>query len=288
MKGRPIPSSTFVVARRATVALLLLMAGSAGPLSAQASGIVLGVLPFDATRIDSTLRSLGFGIADLIATDIAMITRLRVVERGRLGDVLREQQLARGAAFDPSRAPRVGQLLKANRLLAGSLIANRSNQLVFQARLINAINGTVDTAVNATASLTDILEAEKQLTFQVLDRMGVVITPRERSLIEQRPTRNLAALLAYGQGVEEEINGNFAAARRSFRRAATLDPSFRGATNRQRQSEAIALRTEGTVVQGVIDLVSPTQPIVPRQPPPGNPITSPVSRGTLIITIKRP
>lgn len=270
------------------IAALSVMASSS--VRAQSpSTLVIGILPFDASRVDSTLRSLGFGIADLIATDIAMIKRLRVVERTRLGDVLREQQLAQQATFDPSRAPRLGQLLRANRLVAGSLLSSPSSQLMFEARILDAERGTVDTAVTAAANLNDILEAQKQITFRLLDRLGVVVTPREKTMIEERPTRSLAALLAYGQGVQDDVSGNFSAARKSFRRAAALDPSFRGAVNRQKQSEAAALRTEGTVVQGVVDVVNPALPNVPRQPQPSNPTTSvPVLRGSIVIPILRP
>jgi TolB-like protein len=274
------------------IAMATLALGALVPLQragAQATRIVVGVLPFDAGRADSTLRPLGFGIADLIATDLAMIERLRVVERLRLGDVLREQQLTLGRAFDPSGAPRLGQLMRANRLVAGSLLASPNNQLLFEARILNADNGAVDTALRATANPTDILEAQKQITFGILARLGIGLTPRERSLIEQRPTRSLAALIAYGQGVDAELNGNFAAARRAFGRAATLDPSFRGAVTRLQQSNAIAIRTQGTLVQGVVNVVNPPLPRVPQQPPTGT-IISPGQQlvGTVIVTISRP
>ncbi|MGQ0646440.1 MAG: CsgG/HfaB family protein [Gemmatimonadaceae bacterium] len=264
-----------------------------GPAVAHAQGtpLVIGVLPFDATRADTALRPLGFAIADLIATDFAMVQRLRVVERLRLGEVLREQQLARTGVVDRTVAPRVGRLMRANRLVAGALVTGASNRLVFEARIVNVESGVVDTALQrATANVADILDAQKQITFGLLGRLGIGLTPRERSVIEQRPTRNLGALLAYGQGVQEEVNGNFAGARRAFRRASTLDPSFRAAVTRLQQTNAIAIRTEGTIVQGVVDVVNPSLPHVPTQPPAGTIVTPGLSlpRGTIVVTISRP
>lgn len=267
----------------------LILASPPQPLHAQGTRLVVGVLPFDAGRADSTLRPLGFGIADLIATDLAMVQRLRVVERLRLGEVLREQDLARGGAFDPTNAPRLGQLMRANRLVAGSLLASPNNRLLFEARILNADNGVVDTAVRATADPVDILDAQKQITFGIFQRLGIGLTPRERAAIEQRPTRSLAALIAYGQGVDAELNGNFALARRSFQRAASIDPSFRSAVTRLQQSNAIAIRTQGTMVQGVVSVVNPSLPRVPQQPPAGTIITpGQVLLGTVIVTITRP
>lgn len=258
-------------------------------LLAQRSTLVVGVLPFDASRADTGLRALGFGIADLIATDLATIQRLRVVERLRLGDVLREQDLARNASFDVARGPRVGQLLRADRLVAGSLVSVQGGRLAFEARLVNVGTSAIDTALRATANPADILDAQKQLTFALLSRLGIGITPRERADIEQRRTRNLAAVLAYGQGVEEELNGNFAAARRHFRRAASLDPAFTTASIRLQESRTIALRNEGNLLGSVVDGIIPGLPGAPVQPPAGTAFQPGfLPRGTIVVTISRP
>ena len=276
-----------LTARACAIAIAWLLVCSRA--QAQSTTLVIGVLPFDASRADTNFRALGFGIADLVSTDLAMVQRLRVVERLRIGDVLREQDLAKGEAFDPATAPRVGQLMRANRLVAGSLLPGPNSRLLFEARVVIVESGVVDTALRATADPVDILDAQKQLTFGLLRRLGVELTPRERSIIEQRPTRNLAAVLAYGQGVEEEINGNFAAARRSFRRAASLDPGFRTALTRLQQSNAVSLRAEGAAVQGVLGVLTPPLPSAPIQPPVGA-VFQPgfLPKGTIIVTITRP
>lgn len=259
------------------------------PSQAQRTNLVVGVLPFDATRADTSLRALGYGIADLIATDFAIIQRLRVVERLRLGDVLREQQLARTAAFDAGTPPRLGRMLNADRLVAGALVSGAGNRLLFEARLINVATAAIDTAVRATANPADILDAQKQITFALLGKLGIQLTPRERSEIEQRRTRNLSAVLAYGQGVEEEVNGNFAAARRAFSRAASLDPAFTNARTRLQESRQVALRTEGTLVRGVVEGIIPGLPGAPAQPPAGTAFQPGfLPRGSVVVTISRP
>lgn len=255
-----------------------------------ADTLTLGVLPFETSLADSALRPLGFALADLIASDIASLRRVTVVEQTRLGDVLRELEFARSALVDPATAPRTGRLLGANRLVLGSLV-RAGGDLVFAARIVNTGSGVVDTALRpARVNPNDILVGQKAITLALLGRLGMQLSPRERTTIEQRPTRSLAALLAYGQGVEEELNGNFSAARRSFRRASSLDPGFNHARTRMKQSEMNAIRREATLVSRVVDNVNPSFPGVPRSPQPGL-ATDPVfaeRRGFIVITFTRP
>jgi len=260
-----------------------------GPAQQRTDSLIIGVLPFASASVDTALQPLAFAIADLLVADLAVVSRVTLVERARLGEVLREGALARSAAFDPTTAPRAGRLLGANRLVFGTL-AGRGGQLVFEARLANVPLGTVDTAVRAQANLNDILAAQNELAFRLFARLGITLTPAERSEIEQRPTRNLAALLAYGRGVEQELNGNFLAARRHYRQAATADPNFREAEVRWREVGIRAIRTETSLVGGVVDRINPGAMRVPRMALPGLPgdPSYPVAIGIIVITISRP
>ena len=73
----------------------------------------LGVTPFRLTGNDATLTALGFAIADLLTTDLSRSAQLQLVERARLGDVLRELDLAKSGRVDSTSAPRAGKLLGA-------------------------------------------------------------------------------------------------------------------------------------------------------------------------------
>ena len=50
----------------------------------------------------------------------------------------------------------------------------------------------------------------------------------------------LAALLAYGRGVQRQLDGDFRGALDEFRRARRLDPSFRAARDRGDQARALS------------------------------------------------
>jgi TolB-like protein len=248
---------------------------------------VIGVLPFAVDAKDTLLGPLAYGLTDLLATDLARSRRLTLVERARLGALLREQDLATRGVVDPATAPRVGQLLQAQRIVGGSLQRHGENEIRFGARVMDAEAGREETALDATASLDDVLAAEKEVAFRLFEHLGINLTPEERALVEQRPTRNLPALLAYGRGVESEVNGQYAAAARWFRRATALDPGFANAVSRARTASANASQIAAA---SAIRNVNP-----PREPIAAEPLRGvatdaafPASRATVVITITRP
>lgn len=252
------------------------------------SAQLLGVMPFSVAQSDTLLEPLSFGIAELLSTDLSRSARLTLVERARLGEVLRELSLSDAVRVDSSSAPRVGQLLQAHQLVLGALRFAPNRDLVFAARISDATTGRIDTALVASAPLSDVLAAEKAVAFRLFDQLGVNLTPAERARVEQVPTRNLGALVAYGQGVRAEVNGQYAAAYRAYRKAAKLDPKFANA--KDRAQELRSALTFQTVATTAVDRVNRPIESVPLVPTPGlsTDPAFPSSVATVIITITRP
>src|SRR5207247_1313926 len=69
---------------------------------------------------DSGVQPLSRGLAELIATDLAYIRTLRLLERLQIGMLLDELKLGRSDRVDPATAARVGRLLRAERLVQGT------------------------------------------------------------------------------------------------------------------------------------------------------------------------
>ncbi|MDF1504478.1 CsgG/HfaB family protein, partial [Roseisolibacter sp. H3M3-2] len=208
---------------------------------ALAPGAVLGIPPFAVAAADTALAPLGYALADLLATDLSRSSRVTLVERTRLGEVLRELDLAAAGRVDSATAPRVGRILQAQRLLVGSVgTLGDANTLRLGVRVADVQSGALATTIDAQAPLADVLAAEKALALRLFDALGIVLTPAERRVVEERPTRNLAALLAYGRGVQRQLDGDFRGAVDEFRRARRLDPSFRQARDRGEQARSLS------------------------------------------------
>ena len=211
-----------------------------GELAATAGDpAVVAVLPFRFTGGDSRLRPLERGLADLTVTDLARIASLRVVERAQVQALLDEIDLGSSRRADSSLAVRGGRILQAGRIVQGAITQLPGDATI---RLDGAVVDVPTAEVRAARGTDDRLDAlfemQKRFTFSILDALGVQPSADERTAIEQRPTRSLAAFLAYSNGLVESDAGRLDAADRSFGEALRLDPSFGLARVRQQETQA--------------------------------------------------
>ena len=187
------------------------------------------VTPFTVAARDTILRPLGFGMADLLANDLAKSPELRLVERTQTEAILRELNLVDDGITDPREAPRVGRLIGARRILIGNAAMMPGGGVRLSARVVDAIAGTVQDLVSADAPLDRIIDAEKALALLLFERLGITLTPSQRLSIEQRQSNQLAALVAYGRGVQAEAKGDATGAIAAFEEASRLDAAFSAA-----------------------------------------------------------
>jgi hypothetical protein len=195
------------------------------------------VLPFTVAERDTLLTPLGFGIADLLSTD-------------------------------PRSAPRVGKLMGARRLLIGSIMAPKQGTVRLNARVVDVISGTVQELTTADAPLDRIVDAEKELALLLFERLGIVLTPAQRTLVEQKQTTQLAAVVAYGRGVDADAHGDVAAALAAYSDAARIDVTFSAARSQSVAAAPASQQSHSTAVQRVMDLSATAinQPIATRIP----------------------
>jgi hypothetical protein len=97
------------------------------------------VAPLHADQSDTDSKRLGETIADMLAIALADQGNMRVVERGKLVDLLQEQKLALSGLVDPATAARMGKLLAAEVVVVGSLIETKAK--VRGAILVVAVDG---------------------------------------------------------------------------------------------------------------------------------------------------
>jgi TolB-like protein len=264
----------------------------------------LGVPPVAVRSVDNRLAPLSYALADLLTTDLARSRQLTLVERTRLGDVLRELELSASGRVDTATAPRVGRLVSARRLVLGGLDQlPAEGGLRIGVRLADVERGRIEQSIDAQAPLADILAAEKELVFRIFEALGVTLSPAERAEIEQRPTADIAALLAYGAGVQAEYLGDFRTAASEYRRAQRLDPRFLLAAMRAREARARAesgtsfpqllpgLRARDAAIASTIDRINRPLDVVTgvtrNTGGPADP-SFPSTAATILITITRP
>jgi TolB-like protein len=214
----------------------------------------VAVPPFRFAGADSSLVPLERGLADLLITDLARAPELTVVERDRMQALVDEIALSQGNRVDDAAAVRAGRLLRAGRVVQGGITQTSATALQLNAAVVDVAQAAAVGSASGDDQLEQLFELEKRIALQVLQALGVTLTPEQRTALDQRPTKSLAAFLAYSRGLAAEDRGDFSSALRSYQDAVRLDPGFLRAGARQQQASAAAAGAQvsaSTVEQGL-------------------------------------
>jgi len=223
----------------------------------------LAILPVTIAG-DSSLQPLSRGLAEMMTSDLAMVRSLRLLERMQIGTLLDELKLAQSARADPATAARVGRLLRAERMVQGVAAITQNGPVRMTAAVVRG-DGTVRSGAQANGTFKQLLELEKQLVFGLATQLGIQLTDAERQRILRQGPKNLAAFLAYSQGLEALDRGDYRAAAAAFGAAVRADPSFQAA-QQQQQAAAAAPAVQAspgdvvTVVEAVAQHTTPAEP----------------------------
>ncbi len=189
----------------------------------------VAVLPWRYLGGDQDLRPLERGIAHLVLTDLSKVQRLRLLERERVHAILDELQLSVAGSVDPTTALRSGRLLRAAHIVHGTLAADVAGRMRIDAQVVHAPSGVVLGAGSASDRLQALFVMEKAVVLQIIERLGIRLTPAERRAIRERPTEDVQAFLAFSRGLERADAGDAAGATLEFDQALARDPAFRAA-----------------------------------------------------------
>jgi tetratricopeptide (TPR) repeat protein len=267
----------------------------------------LAVLPVTISG-DSTFRPLSRGLAELLTSDLAMVRSLRLLERLQIGALLDEMKLGQTERADAGTAARVGRLLRAERMVQGVAAIARDGPVRLSASVVRG-DGTVRSGAEANGSFRQLLDLEKQLVLGLAGQLGIQLTEAERQRILRQGPKNLAAFLAYSEGLDALDRGDYRAAAAAFGAAVRADPSFQAAQQQQQMAEAVPVVEQATgadvvdAADAVEDEASPpdlppdgalesakneTSPsqggaLGPFKDPPKDPQLTPASQGVLSI-----
>ncbi len=211
----------------------------------------IAVMPLRFSGSDSTLKPLERGFADLLTTDLARSSQLTLVERSRMQALLDELALQRGGATDAATNARAGKLVRAGRVVQGSLSQLAGSNLRVDAAVVDVPTSQVQGSATSTDQLEQVFSIEKKLALDLFTQLGVTLTLAERNQIEQRPTRSLAAFVAYSNGLLAEDGGRYDDASRFFQEAVRLDPSFSAA--QQKGAEARSASVGAAVTAATVE-----------------------------------
>jgi len=201
----------------------------------------VAVFPFRYVGTNEDLRPLSRGVTHLMITDLSRVSRLKLLERERVQTLVDELKLTDDGRVDATTGARSGRLLRAARVVQGSLQdVPTNNQLKLDADVVNATNAAVVGTGTGTDKLQQFFDVEKKVVFQLIQSMGITLSPAEQRAISERPTADLQAFLAFSKGLEAEDRGDYRAAEGYFNAAVQRDPNFRAAAAQQAANEQLS------------------------------------------------
>jgi len=172
-------------------AWLAAVALGAAPMAsfAQANSPVIAVLYFDNNSFGkdrADYDGLGKGIADLLITDMASNSAMRVVERERLQSILQEQSLVQTKSIDPQTAVKLGKLLGAQYMITGGFMSDGKGTLLVTSRVISVETGAITNPVKLQSKGDDVLGLIGQLSTKLNTELKLPASARQTGEAESK------------------------------------------------------------------------------------------------------
>ncbi len=217
----------------------------------------IAVFPLAYQGKEQKYEAIGYGLGELIVTDLGKVSKLKAVERLRMDALQQELALGQTGRVDPATAPRVGKLLKAGRIVSGTYDVSSAQVLRLDYSLANAVKKRFPDPQSKSDDLENLFRVEKDIVFELVKNMGITLTRAEREDIERVPTKNLQAFILYSIGLEKESQRDFRTAASYYGQAAELDPSFEQAKTKASANSALAVAgNPGDALQAA-ELINP-------------------------------
>lgn len=198
---------------------------------AEIPGNTAAIVRFDATTLPQQYRPLGRGIAELIYADLANVPNLTLVERLELSALQDELKLSQSEFSDKFTSPRIGRLVGAAKIVTGQLNSKPDNSIELDAGIIDVGPGLASYPDRKEGKVSDFFKMQKELSFDIISKLGYEITPQIRNAISKPATESMLALVAYSRGLEYVDQGMYSLAEAEFKAAINEDANFGLAKN---------------------------------------------------------
>jgi TolB-like protein/Tfp pilus assembly protein PilF len=202
----------------------------------------IAVLPFESLSDEKENAYFADGIQDDVLTNLSKIGDLKVISRTSVMPY-------RGKA---SNVREIGKTLGVGAILEGS-VRRMGNRVRVNVQLINADTDEHMWAEDYDRELTDVFAIQTDLAQKIATELRAKLSPSEKAQIENKPTENGEAYLAFVQAhnlsnAVEDFD-KLKQSEQLYERAIELDPKFALAMARYSQLESWIARTMERTLQ---------------------------------------
>ncbi len=208
-------------------------------LSAQDRRPGVAVLPFENGgsygQDKEDFDALEVGIQQMLLTEFAVNAALRVVERGRIQQLMSEQDLGTSGRVDQNTAARIGKLVGARYMVLGGFV-DFYGDLRIDARVVNVETGEIVKTDRVRDKREKLYDSVVELARRVTN--GLDLPPLSRQAMEERQKRDVPAeaVRLYVKGLLYQDRGDQQRAAQLFQQAIDEFPDYTEAKEALRQS----------------------------------------------------
>lgn len=205
---------------------------SAAPASAQASAAqtpTVAILYFtNGALIDNAAYApLSKGMAEMLITELAQNSGVRVVERDRLQSLIEEQNLQNSDRVDKETAVKLGKTLGARHMLMGTFVIDPKKNMRIDVRAVNTETSAIEYTESVTGNADNLLQLVIQLGAKVNAGLKLpALKTASVSVPAAKSPNQFKAIMAMSQALEAEDRKNTAEAVSLYKQAIALNPDF--------------------------------------------------------------
>ena len=164
----------------------------------------VAVLTFDNNTGNPDYNPLGKGMVAMMSTDLASVQEIRIVERERMQDLLKEMELQQTKYFDSTTAAKAGRLLGAQYVVTGAFITVQPS-IRIDTRVIRVETGEVVKSAKVIGKEDQLFDLQQRLAKQLIDGLPIALSPESQQRLAQRQeeTRldSFATLVSFSQAL---------------------------------------------------------------------------------------
>lgn len=173
----------------------------------------VGVLSFDNNTGKSDYDHLGKGISTMMANDLVAVDEIRVVERDRIADIVKEIDAQQTQRFDSSTAVKVGRMVGAEFVVTGAFI-DIEDVMRIDTRVIRVETGIIVKTATVTGKKDKFLDLQKKLARQLVTDLDIALTPEGDAKLERRQNSNgidnVDDMARFSNAISLSDHGNYA------------------------------------------------------------------------------